>query len=180
MSNTELLNQLLNLTIWLPIKGYENYDVSISGSVRNVNTKRILKQKIVGIDGNKYYAIDLWKKNKGKMFKIHRLVAKAFLPNVENKECVDHVYYNKLNNTISNLRWCDLSENQYNRKLNKNSISGVKGVSWVKRENKWRSRITFKGKEINLGYFDNIEDAKLVRQKKAAELFKEFLNACEK
>ena len=114
------------------------------------------------------------------MHKIHRLVAKAFIPNVDNKGCVDHIDSNKLNKTISNLRWCDLSENQYNRKLNKNSISGVKGVIWVKRENKWRSRITFKGKEINLGYFDNIEDAKLVRQKKAAELFKEFLNECEK
>jgi hypothetical protein len=71
------------------------------------------------------------------------------------------------------LRWCDLSENQYNRKLNKNSILGVKGVSWVKRENKWRSRITFKGKEINLGYFDNIESAKLSYQLKLNQITNE-------
>ena len=44
MSNTELLNQLLNLTIWLSIKGYENYEVSISGRVRNITTKMDLKQ----------------------------------------------------------------------------------------------------------------------------------------
>ena len=43
MSNTELLNQLLNLTVWLPIKDYPNYEVSICGSVRNVKTKRILR-----------------------------------------------------------------------------------------------------------------------------------------
>ena len=46
MSNIELLNQLLNLTIWKTIDDYPNYEVSITGSVRNVNTKRILKQKI--------------------------------------------------------------------------------------------------------------------------------------
>ena len=147
MSNTELLNQLLNLTIWKTIDDYPNYEVSITGSVRNVNTKRILKQKIVGIDGNKYYAIDLWKKNNGKMFKIHRLVAKAFLPNVENKECVDHVDNNKLNNTISNLRWCDLSENQHNRRLNNNSTSSIKCIYWNKKANKWHAQIMLNNKK---------------------------------
>ena len=43
MSNIELLNKLLNLTVWKIIDGYENYEVSICGSVRNVKTKRIKK-----------------------------------------------------------------------------------------------------------------------------------------
>jgi hypothetical protein len=43
MNKLELLNQLLQLTVWQPIKGYDNYEVSICGSVRNIKTKRILK-----------------------------------------------------------------------------------------------------------------------------------------
>ena len=58
MSNIELLNKLLQLTIWLPIKGYDNHEVSICGSVRNVKTKRILKPSI-NIYG--YYCVNLCK-----------------------------------------------------------------------------------------------------------------------
>ncbi len=173
--NTETLNKLLEYTIWLPIKDYNNYEVSICGSVRNVKTKRILKQMI---NSNGYYIINLYKNNNMKTFKVHRLIAKAFLPNLENKECIDHCDNNKLNNTISNLRWCDLSENQHNRKLNKNNTSSVKGVRFE--SNKWRAQIRFNNKTIHIGYYNNIEDAKQARQKKAAELFGEFLNACEK
>ena len=79
--NTGLLNKLLEYTIWKRIDGYENYEESISGSVRNVHTKRILKLRI----SNKgYYNTELWKNNKGKRFNIHRLVAMAFIKNIEN------------------------------------------------------------------------------------------------
>ena len=62
MSNTELLNKLLELTIWKTINNYPNDEVSISGSVRNVATKRILRNRI----RNGYYAVDLYKIKKGK------------------------------------------------------------------------------------------------------------------
>ena len=56
MSNTELLNKLLELTVWLPIKGYEFfYEISICGQVRNFKTKRIIKLRI----HNGYYIVDL-------------------------------------------------------------------------------------------------------------------------
>ena len=51
MNRIELLNQLLSITIWKTIEGYENYEVSICGQVRNVKTKRILRPRI----GNGYY-----------------------------------------------------------------------------------------------------------------------------
>ena len=72
----------------------------------------------------------LYNNGKEKYFLIHRLVAKHFIPNIENKNCVDHIDNNKLNNTISNLRWCNSQENQHNRQLNNNNnTSGVKGIN---------------------------------------------------
>jgi len=176
MSNIELLNQLLNLTIWKTIEDYENYEVSICCTVRNIKTKRVLKLRI-GNHG--YYYVLLSNNGNQKYLIIHRLVAIAFIPNIKNNKFVDHIDSNRLNNTISNLRWCDLSENQHNRQLNENNTSGVKGIYWDKNASKWHAQIKFKNKLIYLGLFDNLEDAKNVRQKKANELFGQYTNACE-
>ena len=102
-----------------------------------------------------------------------------FIPNINNEKCIDHKNNNKLDNTISNLRWCTNTQNSYNRQLNKNSTSGIKGINWNKINKNWRVRISFNNKEINLGSFKNIEDAKIARQLKAIELYGEFINDCE-
>ena len=49
--------------------------------------------------------------SKAKALKIHQEVAKAFIPNPENKPCINHIDGNKLNNTVTNLEWCTFSEN---------------------------------------------------------------------
>jgi hypothetical protein len=58
--------------------------------------------------------------------------------------------------------------------LQKNNTSGYPGVSWAKREQKWRARIKVDGKEKHLGYFNNKDEA--IRAKKYAEekYFREF------
>lgn len=177
MNNTELLNKLLSITIWMPINGYDNYMISICGQVRNAKTKRIL---IPRISKNGYYRINLCKNNEMKTFNIHQLVAKTFIPNIRNDGFVDHINGEKLDNTISNLRWCSCQQNQFNRKLNKDNTSGIKGVSWDSQKKKWKAQIQLNNKNINIGLYDNLDDAKLARQQKAAELFGEFLNDCEK
>ncbi|GAH08158.1 unnamed protein product [marine sediment metagenome] len=52
---------------------------------------------------------------KRKLINIHRLVAKAFIPNPGNKELVDHIDRNKQNNNSNNLRWATPKENSNNR-----------------------------------------------------------------
>ena len=61
---------------------------------------------------------------KRKSAKIHRLVAEAFIPNPENKECVDHIDKVRNNNNVNNLRWATKSENCMNKKIQSNNKSG--------------------------------------------------------
>lgn len=95
--------------IWKTIEGFENYQVSNMGRVKNIKTGHILKPFLRGSrENNKYYSVEL----KGKAYFIHRLVAKAFLPNPDNLPQVNHKDENKLNNEITNLEYCTQSENR--------------------------------------------------------------------
>lgn len=98
--------------IWKPVVGYEwSYIVSNKwnvASLKNGNMK-ILKSCL-----NKwwYLHLSLCKEWNQKNFKIHRLVAIAFLKNPENKPQVNHIDWNKRNNHLSNLEFCTNSYNQ--------------------------------------------------------------------
>ena len=95
--------------VYKVIDGYDNYEISNLGNVRNRKTGRILKHKI---DTNGYYCVGLSPTNgKRKTSVIHRLIALNFIPNPNNKRCVDHIDRNKLNNDLRNLRWVSSSEN---------------------------------------------------------------------
>lgn len=97
---------------WEKIDGFNNYSVSDTGLVRNDTTSRILKP-CTGNHG--YYMVFLHKNNKGNQKTVHRLVAAAFIPNTDNKRCVNHIDGNKQNNCVANLEWCTHSENQQHR-----------------------------------------------------------------
>ena len=73
---------------------------------------------------------------------------------------VDHIDGDTQNNHIDNLRGATAKQNQANQGINKANTSGVKGVSWASRYNKWYACIRYNGKNKNLGYFDSIDDAK--------------------
>ncbi|MCT3083919.1 endonuclease [Lactococcus lactis] len=98
---------------WKDVVGYEGlYKVSNLGRVKSFHgdTPIILKQRLDGSVGN-YLMIGLSKDGKQKKIKVHRLVAKAFVINSDNKPEVNHIDENKLNNRADNLEWVTHYEN---------------------------------------------------------------------
>ena len=83
------------------------YQVSECGDVKRIGKNKILKQQLV----KGYFKLELCKNSLRKNHNIHRLVALAFIPNPLNKEQVNHIDGNKLNNSVSNLEWATAKEN---------------------------------------------------------------------
>lgn len=96
--------------IWITIKEYNEYQVSNWGRVKSLKfgKERILKPSK---DKDGYLMVNLCKDGKGKMFKVHRLVAEAFLPNPNNLPEVNHKNEIKDDNRVENLEFCDCKYN---------------------------------------------------------------------
>ena len=122
--------------IWKDITGYEGmYQVSSLGRVKSL--ERViatpfgnkLKCEIIlkhGYGGFMYRQVSLHKNGIPKTYKIHRLVAMAFIPNPENKYAVNHISGDKEDNSLFNLEWNTSSENQlhaYAKKLRNPSFA---------------------------------------------------------
>ena len=107
---------------WRAVVGYEElYEVSNQGQVRSVNRTRkgryecsakVRGQMLKPMNQNGYLLATLRKDGIQKHWRIHRLVADAFIPN-ENPErnLVNHIDGDKSNNNVTNLEWCTYSEN---------------------------------------------------------------------
>jgi hypothetical protein len=104
-----------------------------------------------------------------KSVKLHR-----FLMNPKENEYVDHINHNTLDNRKENLRVCTNEENCRNKRTYKNNTSGVKGVTWMKKNQVWIARITYNKKRIHLGCFSTLEEAKKSRQEAEIKYFGEF------
>ena len=102
-----------NLEIFKPIVGYENYLISNLGNLKYNNTIRYIKKSK---DKQGYETIGLTDKNKkSKNFKVHKLVAECFIPNINNKKIIVHLDNNKSNNNINNLKWKSIQEHNRER-----------------------------------------------------------------
>jgi hypothetical protein len=129
--------------IWKDIPGYEGlYQISNLGRVKSldrivtskIGVKKSVKGKIMKncINGNQYSYVNLSLNKKFKSKKIHRLIAIVFIPNPENKPCVNHKDGNKLNNSIDNLEWVTMGENQKHAYDTGLKIGALKGKTGYK------------------------------------------------
>lgn len=94
---------------WKEVNGYEGlYWISNLGRVKN-SKGHILKQshsRDQFFGENPYLKVALWKNNRSKNFRVHRLVAEAFIGNPDGLPYVNHKDGNKTNNCVDNLEWC--------------------------------------------------------------------------
>ena len=96
----------------IDIEGFENYQITDDGRVWSKKKQMYLSTNRK--DGQGYPQVMLYKNGVGVPVDIHRLVAKAFIPNPQNKPCIDHINTDKTLNVVSNLRWVTHTENMNN------------------------------------------------------------------
>lgn len=113
----------------------------------------------INVDGVKYYE--------------HRLVW-FYMTGEWPKNQIDHIDGDRLNNRFANLREATPCENARNTKIRKHNTSGIMGVVFDKSRNKWKAQITFKGRGICLGRFDDKEAARAAYEGAKAQLHGQF------
>ena len=93
------------------VVGYDGlYSIDEDGRVWSHTTNKFISV-VKNKRHNGYVEVTLWKNNKRKTFRLHRLVAIAFIPNPNNLPEVNHKNGDKSDNRVSNLEWVSPSEN---------------------------------------------------------------------
>lgn len=158
-------------------KKYNKYDLSGEygvGYCSNTNTEfyfdledydKIKDYCWIEYDRKGYHSIEAWNLGIGGNITMNWLIT--------GKNC-DHKNRNPLDNRKFNLRPCTTRENAQNKSKSKNNTSGIIGVHWDKRIQKWVARIKTAEKRILLGNFSNKEDAIVARLKAEQKYFNEF------
>jgi hypothetical protein len=158
--------------IWKCISDHVRYQVSNLGRVRNERTGRIMK---LNVNNHGYMFLTTPIADKKLVnHKVHRLVAREFIQNPNNKPTVDHIDGIKTNNNVLNLRWATHHEQLGNTSKQLNRTSKYKGVTWHKKFRRWVAYIKIGQKLKHLGGFTNEDDAGLAYNVKALEHFGEF------
>lgn len=153
---------------WVKIKGHEHYEVSDYGRVRRTKDKRLKKLKV---DYRGYHLVTLHTKSKRSYFKVHRLVAQAFIPNPENKAEVNHINGKaKSFNHISNLEWSTRQENMEHAKkeglmpsgqnhpratLTDREVEDIRNL-YIPRDKEYGARVLAEKYEVSPGCIYNI------------------------
>lgn len=106
--------------IWKNIPWFEGrYQASNIGNIKSFyDNKNKYREKILKQSYCKWYLIISIRENSltiRKNYKVHRLIAKTFIPNIENKLFVNHKNWIKDDNRLENLEWCTQSENELHK-----------------------------------------------------------------
>lgn len=149
--------------IWKDIEGYEGlYQVSNLGRVKRImfiNNKTIKpSNKVLSCnkkDKSGYVCVTLWKDGTRKYDRMHRIVAKTFIPNIDNKPVINHKDGNKANNCVENLEWVTYKENTHHALktgLFKNTHRSKKVIQYDKNMKPIKQYSSTKEVERRLGY----------------------------
>ena len=159
MFNTKHLNNMKSMKeTFKSIEGYEGmYEVSSLGRVKSLprngsgpyTTKEIYLKP--GTNGGRYKIVCLTKNKTHKMILVHRLVAKAFILNPDNKMQVNHINAIKIDNNVNNLEWCTAKENTHHAMKNNlmDWSKPCKGEASGKSKLKIKEVVEIKNKFIN-------------------------------
>lgn len=94
---------------WRPVPGYEGlYEASNTGKVASLsyNGTGVRKELKPQVTKRGYFRVRLYKNGSWKGFRLHRVIAAAFIPNEENLPEINHIDEDPSNNAVSNLEWC--------------------------------------------------------------------------
>ena len=100
---------------------------------------------------------------------LHRVIAKT-----PDGMFTDHTNGDGLDNRRCNLRLATKAQNNRNQRMTERNTSGIKGVSWHKKDKRWRACIHVHDRYIHLGHFKTIDEAQRAYEKASAELHGEF------
>lgn len=142
----------------------------------------------VTIDKDDYERVTQWKwtalptqwtvyarRNVKKNGKQHSLYLHRFIMGDPEGLEVDHRDCNGLNNSKSNLRVANDSQQNCNQRIQKRSYSGIKGVGWNKTRGKWQAYIGLGQKTRHLGFYNTKEEAAAARATAANILHRDFV-----
>lgn len=159
MMNAERLRELLQYD---PASGVFRWNVS--------NRRGVSLGKIAGHAGHHGYCFIRVDR---KLYTAHRLAWLHYFGEWPSRD-IDHKDGNPSNNCIANLRLASTSQNIANAKKSCTNRSGFRGVSWARKESKWRAYITKDRKRKHLGYFATADQAAEAYRSAATSLFGEF------
>jgi hypothetical protein len=189
--NTDEMKMMMDedKEIWVPVKGFEGYEISTKGRFRsywkkgfkNLKKKLIKTPKYLKIHKSittGYYMIGLSNDDGQKPTNVHHLLAVAFIPNPENLPCVDHIDRDRTNNALSNLRWASYQQNNTNVVRKKKNSSGIRGVGITEdgRQKKYYAHAKIGEEKVKL-YFYTLEEAEACRDEMVKQHYdQEFYN----
>lgn len=149
------------------LKSLYTYHPASGMFTRNTKHPRYGIDEIAGgKSGNGYWLVSIG----NKQYRAH-ILAWYYMTGEWFSQGIDHANRNKLDNRWSNLRKTTKKLNAANCDLPANNTSGYKGVSWSKQANKWHAYIKVDQKRINLGFFNDIEEAARTYDKAALKHF---------
>lgn len=163
--------------LWADIPGFDSYQISNTGLIRNIRTKNLVKiyRRLASKECNHWRPIVVIRKEgqrKSYTFHLSRLLWEIFKGPIPDGMVIDHIDHNPFNNTWDNLRLCSRQDNVRNRRKSVGKSSKYKGV--YTRRNKWVATIVIDRKVKWIGTFDTELEAAKAYDREALGTFKDF------